>query len=52
MGETLNLARQYRLSTYDAAYLYLAMQEGAELATLDKALGEAARKAGVGVFRP
>ncbi len=51
MGETLNLARQYGLSTYDATYLHLAMHEGAELATLDKALGEAARQAGVGVCR-
>ena len=50
MGETLNLARQYHLSTYDAAYLHLAIQEGAELATLDKALGEAAREVGVGVY--
>lgn len=46
-GEILNLARAHRLSTYDAAYLELAMRSGAPLATLDDALREAASACGV-----
>lgn len=42
-----NLSRRYRLSFYDAAYLALAHRRGIPLATLDKALQEAARQAGV-----
>jgi predicted nucleic acid-binding protein len=41
------LAREYRLSFYDAAYLALAMRERVPLATLDKALSAAAQAAGV-----
>lgn len=41
------VGRQQGLSSYDAAYLELAMREGAELATRDKGLAEAARKCGV-----
>lgn len=40
-----DLARRYRLSFYDAAYLALAQRRGIPLATLDKALQEAARQA-------
>ena len=43
----LQVARRYRLSFYDAAYLALAQRKGIPLATLDKALQEAARKAAV-----
>jgi len=39
----LGLARQHRLTVYDAAYLELAMREGLSLATLGGALIEAAR---------
>ncbi len=46
-GEILNLARAHRLSTYDAAYLELAMRSGAPLATLDDALHKAASVCGV-----
>lgn len=42
-----SLARQHHLSTYDAAYLELAIRENLKLATLDKALADAAREAGV-----
>lgn len=44
---TLDLARQFRLSAYDAAYLELALREQLPLATLDEALQQAAREAGV-----
>lgn len=46
-GKTLDLALQHRLSTYDAAYLELALRRGLSLATLDAALIAAARAAGV-----
>jgi len=49
-GETTALARQYGLTTYDAAYLELAMRRGATLATSDTELAGAAKKAGVGVL--
>jgi predicted nucleic acid-binding protein len=37
------LARRYRLTVYDAAYLELALREGISLATLDSAFANAAR---------
>jgi predicted nucleic acid-binding protein len=40
----LNLARKHKLSVYDAAYLELAQRKSSPLATLDKALIEAARE--------
>ena len=43
LRETLQLARECGLSTYDAAYLELAMRRGVQLATLDHALIRAAR---------
>ena len=43
LRETLMLARECGLSTYDAAYLELAMRRGVQLATLDHALIRAAR---------
>lgn len=49
-GDTLNLARRYRLSAYDAAYLELALRTGFPLASLDGALNKAASAAGVRVF--
>jgi predicted nucleic acid-binding protein len=47
LGSVLPLAREYGLSIYDASYLELAMREHLPLATLDRALGRAAREAGV-----
>jgi len=38
------------LSSYDSAYLELAIREGLPLATLDKNLLKAARKADVAVY--
>lgn len=52
LSDVLLLARAHRLSTYDAAYLDLAMSLGAELATLDVKLREAARVAGVPIAGP
>jgi predicted nucleic acid-binding protein len=43
----MTLARAHRLTFYDAAYLELAWRLDAPLATLDRALGAAARSAGV-----
>jgi len=46
-NRTINIARQFNLSGYDATYLELALREGLPLATLDKDLAKAAKKAGV-----
>lgn len=50
LSETLQVARRYRLSSYDASYLELAMRSGVPLATLDQDLLKAAGKAGVRRF--
>jgi predicted nucleic acid-binding protein len=47
----LALAREYRLSGYDALYLHLAMRERVPLATRDTTLRAAAKAAGVAAFR-
>ena len=47
LGNTLNLARRYKLSSYDAAYLELSLRTGLPLATLDAHLAKAASAAGV-----
>jgi len=47
LGEILTVGREQGLSSYDAAYLELAMREGIELATRDKTLRKAARRCGV-----
>lgn len=49
-AQVLALARAHGLSIYDAAYLELAKRRGFKLATLDRKLADAARKAGVSVF--
>jgi predicted nucleic acid-binding protein len=46
------LARAYRLSAYDAAYLELALRRGLPLATIDDRLRAAASAAGVPAFAP
>lgn len=48
--ETMRLAETLNLTLYDAAYLELALRRGLALATLDKALCEAAGRVGVFVF--
>lgn len=50
LGSTLEIARRYKLSAYDAAYLELALRTGLPLATLDSDLAKAAKKAGVQAF--
>lgn len=45
--EILAFARQEGLTTYDAAYLELAIRKAIPLATLDRALSRAARRQGV-----
>ena len=44
------LSRAYKLSSYDGAYLELAIREGLPLATLDKDLKKAAEKASVELY--
>jgi len=48
--EIVALAREHRLSTYDASYLDLAMRRGLPLATQDKALASAAKKCGLSLL--
>ncbi len=50
LSDTLQMARRYKLSAYDASYLELALRLGIPLATLDEDLQKAARKAGVKQF--
>lgn len=44
------LAREQGLSSYDAAYLDIAIQNGLQLATLDQSLQKAATRKGVGLY--
>jgi len=48
--QVVDMARNYKLSVYDAAYLALALRERLPLATLDKALRDAAVAAGVSLL--
>ena len=50
LSDTLQLARRYKLSAYDASYLELALRLGLPIATLDEDLQKAAKKAGVKRF--
>ena len=47
LDPVLRLGREYGLTSYDAAYLELAMRRGLPLATLDARLADAAGGAGV-----
>jgi predicted nucleic acid-binding protein len=51
-GEVLSLARAHHLSSYDAAYLELALRRGLPLAILDDKLKIAASALGVPWFAP
>jgi predicted nucleic acid-binding protein len=46
LGDTLQLARRFKLSSYDAAYLELALRENLPLATLDTDLQDAMVRTG------
>jgi predicted nucleic acid-binding protein len=48
-SELLTLALRFSLTTYDAAYLELALRLQLPIATLDGPLGEAALACGVGL---
>jgi predicted nucleic acid-binding protein len=50
LHETMSIAREHGLTAYDAAYLELAMRLGLPLATSDRSLGAAARRAGVALL--
>jgi predicted nucleic acid-binding protein len=50
VSNVLPLARDYGLSAYDAAYLELAIRHSAPLATLDRDLQTAAKRAGIRIF--
>jgi predicted nucleic acid-binding protein len=45
--EILALAREHKLSSYDASYLDLAMRKGLSIATIDKNLIAAAKRSRV-----
>jgi predicted nucleic acid-binding protein len=51
LGDTLNLARRFKLSAYDAAYLELAQRTGLHLATLNANLAKAATTTGILIFK-
>ena len=51
-SDIIHLARAYQLSTYDAAYLDIAIRRGLPLATLDDALKRAAQTVGVPLYAP
>ena len=51
LGRVLDLAREERLTAYDAAYLELAMRLGISLASKDGDLCNAAERLGVSVLR-
>ena len=50
--EISRIATEYDLTTYDAAYLELALRQACTLATQDKALIRAAARCGVAVTSP
>lgn len=50
MKDILALARKYKISTYDASYIDLAMRKGLPIASLDKDLRKAARRSRVAIL--
>ena len=51
-AQIMQLSLRFNLSSYDAAYLDLALRRQLPVATRDSDLADAARAAGVGLFRP
>jgi predicted nucleic acid-binding protein len=52
MGAVSELAERCDLTTYDAAYLELAVRRGLDLVTLDRSLARAASAEGINVHAP
>jgi predicted nucleic acid-binding protein len=52
MSTIIGLARNHNLSSYDAAYLELAVRHSLPLATLDKVLSSAAKTMGIAIYQP
>jgi predicted nucleic acid-binding protein len=50
LGREVHLAMAHRLTAYDAAYVAVAIERGATLATNDQRLRDAATAAGVAIF--
>ncbi|WP_425400406.1 type II toxin-antitoxin system VapC family toxin [Aeoliella sp.] len=50
--EVLRIAHDYGLTSYDATYLSLAIELEADIATHDKALADAAKRAGLVRYEP
>ena len=50
LNRTLAIARTYKLTSYDASYLELAVREALPLSTLDKNLTRAAGKLDIPIF--
>lgn len=50
LNRILELAREYKITVYDACYLELSLRVSAPLATLEVELAEAAQKAGIPVL--
>src|SRR4030043_318155 len=50
LSEILALAREYKLSSYDASYLDLAMRKGLPIATTDKNIISAAKRISVSIL--
>jgi len=51
LSEILALAREYKLSSYDASYLDLAMRKGLPLATTDMNIIAAAKRSSVSIIK-
>jgi len=49
-SRVISIARSYKLTSYDASYLELAIRDGLPLATLDSDLRKAAKKANVDIY--
>lgn len=51
-SEIVPLAREHQLSTYDAAYLDLALRRNLPIAALDASIVKAAKKCRIALFKP
>jgi len=52
LGRIREIGRQFGLTSYDASYLDVSLRLQIPLATIDKKLIQAAKKAGVSIFNP